>query len=142
MILFGGIVDITKEINELHQFDFGKKSWEQIDDDVAHKDGIERSPSPRKPRRDFNRDPAADTTIRSKPGKSPNKKKTNDPMRDRNFFLPKEIPKNKKRVNGKKREQYDEMRRDLTTPISESLRNTFVINSSESFDGYYSTMKK
>ena len=85
MILFGGIVDITKEINELHQFDFGKKSWEQIDDDVAHKDGIERSPSPRKPRRDFNRDPAADTTIRSKPGKSPNKKKTNDPMRDRNY---------------------------------------------------------
>ena len=48
MILFGGIVDITKEINELHQFNFSKRDWEDIDDDIPHADGIERSPSPRK----------------------------------------------------------------------------------------------
>lgn len=48
MILFGGIVDITKEINELHQFNFAKRDWEDIDDDIPHADGIERSPSPRK----------------------------------------------------------------------------------------------
>lgn len=35
------------------------------------------------------------------------------------------------------------MRRDLSTPTTENLRNTFVIkNSSDSFDVYYHSMKK
>ena len=146
MILFGGIVDITKEINELHQYDFGSRTWSQIDDNIPHKDGIERSPSPRKPRRDFTKTETKEvakkedkknmTTIQSPSKRQPDK------MRDRNFFLPKEIPKGKQKVNAKKREQFDEMRRDLSTPTTENLRNTFVINSSESFDAYYSQMRK
>jgi hypothetical protein len=44
--LFGGIVDITKEINELHQFDFAKKEWLGIDDNIEHEEGVEFSPSP------------------------------------------------------------------------------------------------
>lgn len=35
------------------------------------------------------------------------------------------------------------MRRDLSTPTTENLRNTFVIkNSTESFDHYYAQMRK
>lgn len=48
MILFGGIVDITKEINELHQFNFTERDWSGVDDDIPHRDGIDKSPSPRK----------------------------------------------------------------------------------------------
>jgi hypothetical protein len=48
LILFGGIVDITKEINEIHQFDFATKQWTQIDDNVEHEGGIDYSPSPLK----------------------------------------------------------------------------------------------
>jgi hypothetical protein len=44
--LFGGIVDITKEINELHMFDFTTKTWKSIDDNVDHPEGFEYSPSP------------------------------------------------------------------------------------------------
>lgn len=111
MILFGGIVDITKEINELHQFDFMKKEWNGIDDDVAHRDGIERSPSPRKTGRgdyEFNAisklEETNNMTMTSNKKRSPNKS-----GRDRNFFLPKEIPKQKKGKGNlkKKRDQYD-----------------------------------
>lgn len=64
--------------------------------------------------------------------------------RDRNFYLPKEIPKqSKKDVLKKKREEADKMRADLSTPTTENLRNTFVIkNSSESFETYHHQMKK
>jgi hypothetical protein len=44
--LFGGIVDITKEINELHQFDCNNKTWSVIDDNIEHEEGVEFSPSP------------------------------------------------------------------------------------------------
>ena len=65
-------------------------------------------------------------------------------MRDRNFFLPKEIPKHKKKgVSKKKQEKYDEMRTGLSTPTTENLRNTFVIkNSGESFDTYHNQMMR
>jgi hypothetical protein len=46
LILFGGIVDITKEINELHMFDFKTKIWKGIDDNIEHPEGYEYSPSP------------------------------------------------------------------------------------------------
>ena len=43
-------------------------------------------------------------------------------MRDRNFFLPKDIPKQKKKGSSKKKqEKYDEMRSGLSTPITENL---------------------
>jgi len=46
LILFGGIVNITKEINELHMFDFATKTWKGIDDNIEHPEGYEYSPSP------------------------------------------------------------------------------------------------
>ncbi len=45
MILFGGIVDITKEINELHQYDFEAKQWSGVDDNIEHEE-MDHSPSP------------------------------------------------------------------------------------------------
>lgn len=75
MILFGGIVDITKEINELHQFEFGAKKWSCIDDDIPHKDGIDISPSPnRKVRRE-----EQDTGPTKEVEKKQSIKKTNSP---------------------------------------------------------------
>lgn len=46
MILFGGIVDVTKEINELHEFNFSDMSWAQVDDEFDDRSVAERSPSP------------------------------------------------------------------------------------------------
>ena len=64
--------------------------------------------------------------------------------RDRNFFLPKEIPKQKKKgPNKKKQEKYNEMRTGLCTPTTDKLRGTFIIkNSGESFDTYYNQMRR
>ena len=73
-------------------------------------------------------------TTMSSPGKSPGKGK-----RDRNFYLPHEIPKQHKKNSLQKQQEEKNKGRDaLSTPTTENLRNTFVIkNSSASFDVYY-----
>lgn len=125
MILFGGIVDVTKEINELHEFNFQDMTWSQVDDEFEDRSVGERSPSPaRRQRQDGiqttkKSDHMEQSKLTMKSTSSP--QKSPDKMRDRNFFLPKEIPKHKKVVNKKKRDQYDQMRQDLNTPTTDNL---------------------
>lgn len=101
LILFGGIVDITKEINELHQFDCNNKTWSVIDDNIEHEEGVEFSPSPARWRElapvEKTHDDSKNMTTMSSPGRSPNKSGW-----DRNFYLPKEIPKKANKSSKKK----------------------------------------
>ena len=134
MILFGGIVEITKEINELHQYQ--NSGWSSIDDESSHTGEVDRSPSPARWRKE---EPIGEMYPTQMDKTAPVGNQSPSKLRDRNFFLPKEIPKQKKKgVSKKKQEKYDEMRTGLSTPTTENLRNTFVIkNSGESFDAYH-----
>lgn len=152
MILFGGIVEITKEINEIHQFEFGSNQWTTIDDKSDHEPMT----------------PAKKAEIKmneTAPVRSNNAMKTLELKRDannksmkkiqsrgdllepdetdKNFHLLKPVPKNKKKSPTKSKiDTLAEMRNEINTPTTENLRNTFVIkNQNEGFDRYYATMK-
>lgn len=149
MILFGGIVDITKEINEIDQFDFSSKSWSSIDDkSELHKNSSINSPARIRDKMNETapvrneQDMSSITLKRETNNKSMKKLHTKTDLiepdeKDKNFHLLKDVPKyNKKKSTSKqKREEYDQMRNEINTPITGNLRNTFVIkNHNEQFD--------
>jgi hypothetical protein len=157
MIIFGGIIEITKEINEIEMFDFSSRKWSSIDDkSEMHKYSTIGSPA--RFREQMNEtapvkndaDLTTMTLKREKGNKSMKKlhKKadlTELDEKDKNFHLLKYPTKySKKKANLKhKQEEYDQKRESINTPITGNLMNTFVIkNHNEKFDQYYHQMKK
>lgn len=158
MILFGGIVDITKEINEIEQFEFSSSKWTTIDDmsemhrysninsPVRIRDKMNETAPVKQDHSDLhNMTMKRETANKSMKKLGTRKDLSESDEKDKNFHLLKDIPKyNKKKSTSKqKREDFDQMRNEINTPITGNLRNTFVIkNHNEKFDQYYHQMKR
>jgi hypothetical protein len=131
MYIFGGILELTKELNELLCYNFKTKEFELIGShspgEEAYRSGSkvrdeEVSPGMRKNAQARNQGGMSP----SKLGKSPTKKRGASPMK-----------KHKEEEKGKKKES------GLASPTSISMQNSFIIkNADESFDAYYIQMKK
>ena len=156
MILFGGIIEITKEINEIDMFDLNEKKWSTIDDKSdQHKYSTLTSPSKIKDKMNETAPVRSDSAMKNITMK---RDKANQSMKkihskasliepdekDPNFHLLKSIPKQKKKHTEKnKGDDFEQARNEIQTPITDQLRNTFVIkNQNEGFDKYYTQMKK
>lgn len=160
MILFGGIVDITKEINEIDQFDLGAKKWNSIDDQSEQrKHSVTASPHPGPKREKMNetapvrgaQNDLSNATLRRDAGNKSMKKLRkkediiNSDEKDQNFHLLKDIPKyNKKKAKESFNQgDFDQNNARLKTPISSNLENTFIIkNDNDRFDHYYVHMRR
>ena len=148
MFIFGGILELTKELNEMVCFDFATKKFncigssqdfaEAIQMSAAHGAETEspglklnkqmtmaKDSSPSKigkfgaSNKSPNKSPTKLTTKLRRPGKSPQKKKEGAAEED------------KKKETG------------LASPTSISMQNSFIIqNADESFDAYYTQMRK
>ena len=130
MFIFGGILELTKELNELICYDFETKEftcmgvgfqpedeeWNEHGSNArAHEDMSPGLKSPLKGHRDGNKftspHKSPTKTSKHKPGKSPSKK-DNHPA--------------------------DKHESGLVSPTSISMQNSFIIkNADESFDAYY-----
>lgn len=131
LFIFGGIFELTKELNDLCLFEIEKQAFHPTKSleaagpsnaggespmkvehqDTANKSGLQHSMTRQR------------TTIQNA---SPSKRKPS--------------PKKKIEVPG---ETHTEARAQLTSPTSITMQNSFIVkNADESFDAYYHTMRK
>jgi len=160
MLLFGGIYEITKELNDLHMFDLANRRWimifeesnspKRMPSDMALE---EKSParSPGQKNQSF----LGQSTFNERSSKSPPKANSRN-ARGTKATMPKATIK--KRLNlpgagnspasrnkGPKLPNGAQFLAEFTlsTPTSVSMQNSFIIkNADQSFDHYYAQMKK
>jgi len=147
MYIFGGIHELTKELNDLAVFNFGsmKFSVHTGESEEAQKQeqnmlAIERqnhyANEAQSPARKSHHSPSRRMTVGigkgpSSPTRSPMKKRVVSPHKKQRGEHHNEEPTSKQERDG------------LSSPISNSMQNTFIIkNADESFDAYYHQMKK
>lgn len=168
MVIFGGIYEITKELNDLHLFDFRKNKWITI---------FEEAHSPKRESSPFGNEGSTSPTVGGGSpkksvggigGNSPNTRKNapNSPLRNGSKMASNKPSNNQKSMkksvanlglntsstmlqmsrNGKSHHTNTHNILpgvQLTTPTSISMMNSFIIkNADTSFDQYYTSMKK
>ena len=136
MYIFGGILELTKELNELLEYNFDTNSFQLVghshhNEDLAHgspgRGREEDSPGMKKGMHDKN------NTF----GRSPTKTGKG--------LSPTKLRRNTHKSPSKKKEADHDVKKEsgLASPTSISMQNSFIIkNADESFDAYYTQMKK
>lgn len=134
MFIFGGILELTKELNDMAVFDFGRMAFVQGQEQAD----LMNSPDRRAP---IQQDSYANESspTRTNKGASPGRRKTmgasptlRSPLK-RRLGSPDKV----------KREGGESKRDGLGTPTSVTMMNTFIIkNADQSFDQYHQQMKK
>lgn len=139
MYIFGGILELTKELNELLAFDFKKGCFELIgkdsgaygaedEENFSGTKGGEESPGI-KGTQQYLSSPTKHTRKSMYPSMSPSKTMKGSKM-----------PKSLK-VTTKLKEEKEES--GLVSPTSIQMKETFIIkNADESFDAYWAQMRK
>ena len=152
IFIFGGILEVTKEINDLFCYDIAKCKWENLYEvDAFNK--TERSPDGNSPRvkaspaiADHNRSvspkknpkndssllvPKSTANINNSTSVSPGTKRSLGKS-----MSPRKMPSGMKAQQKAKNENEEE--KGLTSPTSITMKNSFIIkNADASFDSYY-----
>jgi len=138
MYIFGGILELTKELNELLAFDFAKGSWELCckDSGTYGDEGEEH----------FSHTRAGEES----PGvKHSNTYNLNSPTKARKSIYPQMSPSKKSAIKPKNlkvqtvNKQENVRDQKHVSPTSMQMQNTFIIqNADESFDAYWALMRK
>ena len=155
--MFGGIVEVTKEINEMDIFDFAGSAWSVVDDSttvsqearqhVIAKDTLGASMSVQQLPK------GTDSKNRSRHGPFPDEPEQKNLKKaeshavfakqrrdEKPYGRPGQTRKSPVKQEVKKME---EVRKGLNTPTSESMKNAFIVaNADPSFDAYYHTLKR
>ena len=136
MYVFGGILELTKELNELLVFDFDTKEFRVMGGSSNNEDALkemsnvktrEEDHSPTLKRGMNNKQSTYGSP--SKGGKSPQKN-----------MLRKTATKSP--MKKKEETHHDKKESGLASPTSISMQNSFIIkNADDSFDAYYKQMK-
>ena len=139
MYIFGGIYELTKELNDMVVYDFAAKRFQKGEEPPEHFDSPEKRNAMTQ-QETFN-DQSASPTRTNKYGSPTRKGRTmngGSPMRSPTKRNRATSP-NKKGKEGKTDEEND----GLSSPISYTMQNTFIIkNADSSFDTYYQAMRK
>lgn len=138
MYIFGGILELTKELNELICFDFDTKCFAcmevgfQPEDEEWNEHGSggraqeDMSPGLRSPDKTGKR-----MNLGMSPTKSPSKTMS---MKAKSSKSPSKVTKDQQAAKNES---------SLASPTSISMQNSFIIkNADESFDAYYAQMRK
>lgn len=141
MYIFGGIYELTKELNDCVVFDFSQMRFLQGEEPPEFLDG-----SPDKMRSQIQQENFNDSSpTRTNKGGSPGRRKTlgfgtsvgagSSPLRS---------PAKRRLMSPTRKDRGDIEKQDgLGTPTSISMQNRFIIkNADPSFDQYYQQMKK
>ena len=147
MVIFGGIFEITKELNDLHLFDFKKQRWVTLFEEA---NSPKRELSPYQQHEDSSPGGSMSPAKKSHNGVSPLGRKASPPKQSRVKVSSQKIKK-ALNLNTSTAAQSRNTKTNiaallggqLTTPTSISMMNSFIIkNADTSFDHYYSSMKK
>mmetsp|Transcript_1266 Transcript_1266/g.2291 ORF Transcript_1266/g.2291 Transcript_1266/m.2291 type:complete len:474 (-) Transcript_1266:82-1503(-) len=140
MYIFGGILELTKELNEMLIFDFNTMQFSVIGGTSSNED-LFGQPSHAKTREDD----------------SPGLKKGNTATKQNTYGSPSKTGKSPSKLTAKARragksptkkvtkEEENKAKKEsgLASPTSVSMQNSFIIkNADESFDAYYTQMRK
>ena len=141
MYIFGGILELTKELNDMLVFDFSTMKFVQGEEMPDYMDG-----SPEKRQGTVQQDAYGDSgsPTRTTKGNSPGRKTTKGPVSPLRSPTKKAgrlgSPDRQQRQGGA---QGDQQRDGLGSPTSVTMMNTFIIkNADHSFDLYHQQMKK
>lgn len=136
MYIFGGILELTKELNELLCYDFATGKFTVMCGDGAAEDNFAFTAG-----HGGDESPSAIKKIEN--GASPTKTKKNN-FASTNKSPSKTMAARKKAMLGLDKEDTgDRKESGLASPTSISMQNTFIIkNADESFDAYFAQMKK
>ena len=132
MIIYGGIEEITKELNDLHIFNLHENKWMCLFEEInspkrIRDDKMNESVAKKATMRVSKIDPNAMQGLSIKPDMSDKKKKTGSPSKKKVIPLRKE----------------EERVVELESPTSTSMKNSFLIkNADPSFDKSYAQIKK
>ena len=139
MYIFGGILELTKELNDMVVFDFTSQKF------VAGENALDStSPSPIMTKgQNESQFQESSSPTRTQKGLSPTKRKTlgalastASPTLKGKGTLKSPTKKERGEMGGEKQE-------GLSSPTSISMQNTFLIkNADQSFDAYYQQMRK
>ena len=136
MYIFGGILELTKELNELICYDFATKCFKCCTSTQACDENFQMSSNLRDNANDMSpgirKEAGSPTKIGRRGGFSPTK------------TLSKTM-KAKRAKSPSKKEDGEKVKKEstLSSPTSISMQSTFIIkNADESFDAYYVQMKK
>ena len=147
MFIFGGILELTKELNEMIAYNFKTQEVEVICENTiveqAKKDEIS---APHGLQKKY--------TISKGPNESLSPMKRNTIVSDKSPLSPNKSPSKKtstvasKKMSSKNKEKLkdggeEEKESGLASPTSVSMQNSFIIkNADETFDAYYQQMRK
>jgi len=139
MYIFGGILELTKELNELISFDFKTRQFKCCDSAQGIEENFQMSSNLRANDADMSPgirkegQPGSPTKVGRRGGFSP----TKSPSKTMKAKLRGKSPSKKDEGGVSKKES------TLSSPTSISMQSTFIIkNADESFDAYYAQMKK
>ena len=138
MYIFGGILELTKELNDMLVYDFTQGKFVQGEERPEFMEG-----SPERRQGTMQQETYGDSNAsptRTQKGNSPTRRKTigasptlRSPMKSRRHGSPER----------QTRPGADARREGLGTPTSVTMMNTFIIkNADQSFDQYHQQMKK
>ena len=138
MYIFGGILELTKELNDMLVFDFSLMKFTQGDETNHNMDG-----SPERRAGTMQQETYGDNSPTRTNKGSPTRRKTigasptlRSPLKTRSSLVGTSPDKTR-------REGGDARREGLGTPTSVTMMNTFIIkNADHSFDQYHQQMKK
>jgi hypothetical protein len=156
MYIFGGMVELTKELNDLAIFDLDTKKFIQADPCPFGEEVVaeqqEASPSPVKRGQTLAGNDMSPTmkrgmTFTATGSPSPNsKKRAAATTLMHNIMQPNHCtppPRKKKIAITAQNEGMDEKHDGLSSPISIEMKQSFIIsNADDSFDAYYQSMRK
>ena len=158
MVVFGGIVEVTKEINEMHIFDFASGTWSVVDDENTVSQDARQHLVPKETlgaSMSVQHLPKGTEVSKGKVRLGPavdepetkNLKKAESHAvfaKSRRDEKPYGRPgQNKSPVKQVEVKKMEEVRKGLNTPTSESMKNAFIVaNADPSFDAYYHTLKR
>ena len=149
MYIFGGILELTKELNEMLIFDFSKSEFQILGGDGNPSDEMykmnsnhrskEEADSPTLRRNTLNASKKA--TIHG--DQSPTKVGMSHGLRTQKTTLRKPKAGKSPSKKGDGGEQKDQKESGLASPTSVSMQTSYIIkNADESFDAYHQQMKK
>ena len=141
MYIFGGILELTKELNELLTFDFGGSYFEVIGNSNANEEHF-GNPSPSKTREEES-PTLRKGTMTTKQNTYGSPSKTNKGSPSKLTIKARRTGRSPTKKNKEQDETKDKKESGLASPTSISMQNSFIIkNADESFDAYYAQMRK
>lgn len=147
MYVFGGILELTKELNDLAIFDFKTKKWCKADSDPFGEGGdcIHNEEEQKMQKTETSPLKKANTFVGSStsPMKAGTMKSSTSPKKISCVMQPRDLspPKRLRNADPSKREKAakeDEGPTGLSSPTSISMKQSFIIaNADDTFDSYY-----